>query len=96
MPTNLRATELQTELLAVHGELMSGRSLWMALGFKAERGFQRAAQRGALPVGVFELKGRRGRFAKTREIAAWLASVGTEAPLTQATGAPANKESDAM
>lgn len=64
-----------TALLAAHGELMNGRALWHTLGFRSERSFQRAVQNGTLPVPVFALPSRRGRFARTRDIAAWLAGV---------------------
>lgn len=69
---------LQT-LLAEHGELMHGEALWRALGFQSERSFQRAAQRGLMGVALFFLPGRRGRYAKTRDVAAWLAGLGTTA-----------------
>lgn len=62
-------------LLEEHGELMSGRPLWRTLGFRSDRSFQRAAQRNTLPVPVFTLLSRRGRFARTRDVAAWLDGV---------------------
>ena len=68
--------QLKRDLLEANGELMTGMPLWRALGFKGERAFQRAAQRGWLPIAVFELPHRRGRYAKTRDVSEWLASLG--------------------
>jgi len=69
------STSRLADLLAEHSELMSGRALWHALGFRSERSFQRAVQQGTLPVPVFTQPSRRGRFARTRDIAAWLDGV---------------------
>lgn len=64
------------DLLAEHGELVSGGDLQRCLGFKSARSFQRAQKEGRLPVTTFSLPGRRGVFARTRDIAAWLGSLG--------------------
>jgi hypothetical protein len=66
---------LQT-LLDKHGELMHGDALWRALGFRSERSFQRAVQCSQIAVTLFTLPGRRGRYAKTREVAGWLNGLG--------------------
>lgn len=62
-------------LLNAHGELIGGVELARCLGFKTTRAFQKAAAAGRLPVETFFLEGRRGRFARTRDIAFWLASL---------------------
>jgi hypothetical protein len=74
-PTTSDPAPRLAALLAAHGELMSGRALWHTLGFRSERSFQRVIQKGTLPVPVFTLPSRRGRFARTRDVAAWLAGV---------------------
>lgn len=66
---------LLTDLLAAHGELIGGADLAHCLGFKTPRAFQKAASARRLPVQTFSLNGRRGRFARTRDLAAWLASL---------------------
>lgn len=66
---------IQEDLLARHGELMTGEPLRRALGFASERSFLRAARCKNLPVPIFELAGRRGRFARTRDVAQWLNSL---------------------
>jgi hypothetical protein len=65
-----------TDLLARHGVLMDGRALAALFKFGSSRSFRRAAQNGALPVSVFRIAGRRGWFARSRDVAAWLASAG--------------------
>ncbi len=65
------------DLLAEHGELVSGGDLQRCLGFKSARSFQRAQKEGRLPVTTFSLPGRRGVFARTRDIAAWLGTLGS-------------------
>lgn len=96
MVSDTRKTEILRDLLDAHGELMSGRALWMALGFKGERSFQRSSQRGVLPVPAFELQGRRGRFARTRDVAAWLSSVGVQKTTQVDKGQATSTEEEAM
>ncbi|AVO30393.1 TPA: hypothetical protein ACOEBE_000513 [Stenotrophomonas maltophilia] len=69
------STELSRELLERHGELMGGSDLQRNLGFPNGRTFGRAVQRELLPVRTFPLPGRRGLFAKTRDVAEWLNSL---------------------
>lgn len=66
-------------LLEKHGELMYGAALWQALGFRSERSFQRAIQCSQITVALFTLPGRRGRYAKTRDVATWIAGLGRSA-----------------
>jgi hypothetical protein len=71
----LNATEVR--LLDENGELMTGTSLRRLLHMKHERAFRRAMASGRLPVSVFQLPGRKGWFARTRDVAAWLVSLDT-------------------
>ncbi|MGH8507046.1 MAG: hypothetical protein ACRETM_13970 [Stenotrophobium sp.] len=66
------------ELLQAHGELVTGRPLLLLLGFKSQRSFYRAIQADCLPVKVSQIAGRRGYFARTRDVASWLESFGIE------------------
>jgi len=63
---------LVSDLLERYGELMSGRPLRLALGFRSDRSFLRAALSGQLPVSTFRLPNRRGRYARTRDVSEWL------------------------
>lgn len=60
-------------LLAEHGELMGSEPLMKTFKFTCARSFRRAATNGALPVNVFRMTGRWGWFARTQDVAAWLA-----------------------
>lgn len=50
---------------------MGGTELERLLGFTNNAAFRQALRRGRLPVRVFPLPDRRGKFAFTAEIAAW-------------------------
>lgn len=65
-------------LITKNGELISGAALWRALGYRSERSFHRAVVSDRLPVRVFSLPGRRGRYARTRDVAHWLGTLGEE------------------
>ena len=76
-PSKTAPGHLLPDLLAEHGELVGGGDLQRCLGFKSARSFQRAQKEGRLPITTFSLPGRRGVFARTRDIAAWLGTFGT-------------------
>lgn len=71
-------TQLAKEMVSAHGEVIGGAALQQCLGFRSARSFQRALQAGNLQVQTFLLPGRRGRFARTRDVAQWLATLGQE------------------
>lgn len=68
-------------LVDVYGEVVGGKALHRCLGFRSTRSFQRALQAGNLPVQTFLLPGRRGRFARTRDIALWVKQLGQKPEL---------------
>jgi hypothetical protein len=74
-PVPSSVTSFTQELLERHGELMGGSDLQRNLGFVNGRAFGRAVQRDLVPVRTFPLPGRRGWFAKTRDVAEWLESL---------------------
>lgn len=61
------------ELLRAHGELLSPAVLPAVLGFSSVDAYRRALARKKLPVPVFKIEHRRGHYAFTRDVAAWLA-----------------------
>lgn len=65
---------LTARLIAQHGELVGGNALARCLGYRTQRAFQMAIQRGQVPVETFALFGRRGRYARTFQVAEWLAT----------------------
>ena len=55
-----------------HGARLSGERLWRALGFGSQRAFHRALQDGWNGVALTELPTRRGRWARTEEVAKYV------------------------
>lgn len=68
--TTLR--DYQQDLTRALGPVLSGRALARALGYPSPEAFRKAYERGRIPIRVFEIEGRRGRFGATADIAAWL------------------------
>jgi len=58
---------------------MDSRALTALFKFGSDRSFRRNACKGTLPVSLFRIPGRRGWFARTEDVAAWLAAIGREA-----------------
>lgn len=71
----LAEAQLITAMEREYGPLLGGAALYRALGLPSAAAFRQAASRDALPVHVFPIPHRRGRFALTREVASWLASL---------------------
>tara|TARA_R110001606_G_scaffold399177_1_gene581327 strand:+ start:6992 stop:7378 length:387 start_codon:yes stop_codon:yes gene_type:complete len=68
------AQRIKQDLIKQHGMLLFGKALYQVLGFTNGDAFRQAFKRGKLPVAVFELEGKRGRYALAEDIANWLAS----------------------
>jgi hypothetical protein len=77
--TEHEAESLTQELLRMHGPLIAGPALWVALGFKSAAAFRQAKLRNHIEVKLFRIKNRRGHFALTTEIAAWLTKLQSDA-----------------
>lgn len=65
--------ELAQSLIARYGPLLSSRDLWQVLGYPSPAAYRQAMLRQRIPVPLFAIEGRRGRFALAQEIAQWLA-----------------------
>jgi len=76
---NARAQEIEKELLARFGAVMSGRDLRTILGYPSGDAFRHAVHRKTLPLPTFFLPGRRGRCAATHDVAQWMAFLGQPA-----------------
>jgi len=72
MPLPADFDHYEATLTQTLGPVVGGTALTRALGFRTQAAFRKAKQRGRLPVRTFEVEGRRGRFAATSDIAAWL------------------------
>lgn len=66
--------ELEEELTARYGPMVSNEDLRVALGYPSKEAFRQALSRKRAPVPVFSLPQRRGKFALTKDVAAWLAA----------------------
>lgn len=60
------------DLTERYGELVGGVLLSKILGFSSLDAMKRSIERGSLNIPTFFVKGRRGRFALTVDIARWL------------------------
>lgn len=59
-------------LIEKYGPLIGGEELRRALGYRTWSSFARAVRSDSLGVKVFDLPGRRGKFALTGDVASWL------------------------
>lgn len=66
------ADEFEARLTRALGPVVGGSELMQALGYRTPAAFRKALQRDLVPIHTFTLAGRRGRFAATADIAAWL------------------------
>jgi hypothetical protein len=77
---NVQMPSIEDSLLAKNGELMTGECLRRSMGYRSERSFARAVKDGTVPVPLISLPGRRGWFARTRDVADWLKNLTAGAP----------------
>jgi hypothetical protein len=70
--TTQSLNDLSGWMLEKYGPLMGGEDLYAALGFKTYAAFHRARLKGDIDVHVFSIRGRRGLFSLTTDVAAWL------------------------
>ncbi len=66
------AEKFESHLLHQYGPTISGPDLYEALGFKTYAAFHSCHQRDEIGVNVFKLPSRRGWYALTTDVAAWL------------------------
>lgn len=64
--------QLSDFLAREYGVVIGGRNLRKVLGFESATAFGRAVRAGHVGVPLFELPGRRGRFALAQDLATWL------------------------
>lgn len=55
--------------------LVTGNELRSLLGFKTDEALRAAVRRGRVAVPVFRIDGRRGLFARMRDVVAWQATL---------------------
>ena len=67
------AADLEKDLLALYGPVVTGEALIKALGYVSKAAFRQSLVRKTVPVPVFELDNRRGKYALAKDIAHYLA-----------------------
>lgn len=85
-------------LVDLYGPLIGGPLLQRALGYTKGGTFRAAMAAKRIPVPCFRLEGRRGWFARTRDVEEWLSGLSNETTCNQdacgpdASGAVSEKE----
>lgn len=80
MPPNSDLAQiLEQDLYERHGPLLCNEALRTALGYPTMHAFRQALSRRTVPVPVFGLENRRGKYALVKDVAVWLASQRTAA-----------------
>lgn len=67
------ASELENKLYQSLGPMVYGDALYKSLGYSSADAFRQALSRQTVPVDVFSIAKRRGKFALTRDVARWIA-----------------------
>lgn len=71
---NNLADELDHSLNEKYGPMVSGENLRIVLGYSSMPAFRQALSRRTVPVPVFTLPNRRGKYALAKDVAIWLAA----------------------
>lgn len=70
----LLAAHLEEKIMRLHGTaLLTGKSLSTCLGYRSAEALRQAIARKTVPVKVFSIRSRRGKFALAKDVAFWLA-----------------------
>ena len=77
-PNICQGLDLESLLLERFGPLLQGKSLWLTLGYVSAQSFRKAVRCGTVPVATFTIENRRGRFAKSRDVARWLETLSAD------------------
>jgi hypothetical protein len=67
------AEALEQDLLRKYGLLVTGEALIKELGYVSSSAFRQSLVRKTVPVPIFEIDNRRGKYALSKDIAGYLA-----------------------
>ena len=70
---NELAQQIEEKLFLQHGPIMTGDILFKSLGYASADAFRQAVSRNTVPIYVFSIVQRRGKFALTSDVAKWIA-----------------------
>ena len=65
---------IELSLLKEYGPILSDERLANCLGYPSIGAFRKAISRKTIPVTIFVIPNRSGKFALTKDVAGWLAS----------------------
>lgn len=74
-------TGVPNDLYERHGPIIGGAALAKALGYASTAAFRQAFRRHTVPIEVFEVPNRKGKFALTKDVNAWLENLKQNNPL---------------
>lgn len=78
---------MQNALYEQYGPLIGGPDLVKVLGYRSNASFRRAEKLGLIGVRIFDIPGRKGKFAMSIDVAIWLDKLAHGAnPIEQAKG----------
>lgn len=66
------ARELNDQFVQQFGPILSSEALVKVLGYKSSAAYRQAVVRDTVPVPLFQIPNRRGRFALARDVAIWI------------------------
>lgn len=71
---------LELALVERYGVMIGGKQLTHALGYPTQAAFRQALARETVPIHVFALENRKGKFALAHDVARWIAANATVRP----------------
>lgn len=69
----INAEMIERDLFERHGPMISDEALRVALGYRSTDAFRQALTRKTVPIPVFSVENRRGKYALVKDLAFWLA-----------------------
>lgn len=69
------AKDLETDMLNQYGPMVRGKELCQVLGYPSLAAMRQAIAREKVPVPIFPLENRRGKYALVKDVAMWLAEI---------------------
>lgn len=69
----ISAEMIERDLFERHGPMISDEALRVALGYRSIDAFRQALTRKTVPIPIFSVENRRGKYALVKDLAFWLA-----------------------
>jgi hypothetical protein len=70
--------DFSTILFDQFGPLIGGVDLVKILGFRTSSAFSKSLRERRIGIDIFDIPGRKGKFAYSEDVATWLSQVGIE------------------